>query len=186
MEKTFDNTKDYTNEVETKENRSLDAPATEPVAGPSGIVRLKLRKDLFEKPNVVDIVASEKIGNNPNTPNYNLSHPSNSTLIENGSKCGTPADKESGGTSKAVNVPPPHDECNDYQLREVVVPSPPGKLMLPTYFAFQSIYDNTWENLCQVYFLKGGLLLFTREMKKYDVIDILLFTDWGNFEEIHL
>ena len=179
MEKTFDNTKDYTNEVERKENRSLDAPATEPVAGPSGIVRLKLRKDLFEEPNVVDIVASKKIGNNPNTPNYNRSHPSNSSLIENDSKCGTPADKESGGTSKVVNIPPPHDECNDYQLREVVVPSPPGKLMLPTYFAFQSIYDNTWENWRQVYFLKAVLLLCTRDMKKYDVIEILLFTDWG-------
>ena len=151
------------------------------MAGPSGIVRLKLRKDLFEEPNVVDIVASEKIGNNPNTPNYNLSHPSNSTLIENGSKCGTPADKESGGTSKAVNVPPPHDECNDYQLREVVVPSPPGKLMLPTYFAFQSIYDNTWQKLRQAYCLIAGLLLCTIEMKKYDQIETHIFTDWGNF-----
>ena len=156
------------------------------MAGPSGVVRLNVRKDLFEDTNEVDIVASMKIGDTPNNPNCNRSYPSNSSLIENDSKCDTPADKESGGTSKVVNVPPPHDECNDNQLREVVVPSPPGKLMLPTYFAFQSIYDNTWENLCQVYFLKGGLLLFTREMKKYDVIDILLFTDWGNFEEIHL
>ena len=87
MEKTFDNTKDCPNEVETKENESLYyTPTTEPVAGPSGIVRLKLRKDLFEEPNVVDIVASKKIGNNPNTPNYNRSHPSNSSLIENDSK----------------------------------------------------------------------------------------------------
>ena len=171
LEKTFDNNKDYTNEVHREENRSVDATATEPVAGPSGVVRLNVRKDLFEDTNEVDIVASMKIGDTPNNPNCNRSYPSNSSLIENDSKCDTPADKESGGTSKVVNVPPPHDECNDNQLREVVVPSPPGKLMLPTYFAFQSIFDNTWQKLRQAYCLIAGLLLCTIEMKKCDQIE---------------
>ena len=162
MEKNFDSTKDCTNDVETKENRSVHSTATEPVAGPSGGVRLNVRKDLFEEPNVVDNVASKKIGNTPNIRNQNRSYPSNSSVIENDGNCDTPTDKESDGTSKVVNVPSPHDECNDIQLREVVVPSPPGKLMLPTYFAFQSTYNNTWQKWRQAYCLKACLINYNR------------------------
>ena len=83
MEKNFDSTKDCTNDGETKENRSVHSTATEPVAGPSGGVRLNVRKDLFEEPNVVDNVASKKIGNTPNIRNQNRSYLSNSSVIEN-------------------------------------------------------------------------------------------------------
>jgi len=124
-----------TNEFEEAKNSSKKDGEPEPIAGPSGKIKLTLRKDLFEESSSKTIPFSKKV-NSLGSKNCSNSDSMELPLYDTNKDPPVPTNKESELPSTADSVPLPRDDGNGNELREVVVPILPGKWMFPTYFVF--------------------------------------------------
>ena len=114
-------------ESNKEEKQGIGNPHSEPIPGTSGQFKLILRKDLFdETPSKSQKPILEK-ADNLNQKNKDQELP-----------LSDPIEISIDTRNMDENVSPltpPHDDSNRSKLREVDS-TPPGKLMLPTYFVF--------------------------------------------------
>ena len=130
--------------LKPKEQPTKEASQAQPTAGPSGGFKLTLRKDLFEEIPRLMSPNSKKIDKNAEIIS-NIDENMESSVNDSTQPLLSPPNVVGGLPSETVTAVPnlSHDECNGNKLREVVISTPPGKLMFPTYLSSYSpvIYD---------------------------------------------